>query len=108
MCDENVLKLASIDCSSPISAKIERNTGRRTDVDGKCNPACAISANKPAVFNATVLPPVFGPVISNTRFGGSSRMSTGTASLSNGCRAPLISTLVSAVNTGSMPLTRAP
>ena len=29
MCAENVLRLASIDCSSPMSAKIERNTGSR-------------------------------------------------------------------------------
>ena len=29
MCAENVLRLASIDCSSPMSAKIDRNTGSR-------------------------------------------------------------------------------
>ena len=28
---------------------------------GTCSPACAISASRPAVFSATVLPPVFGP-----------------------------------------------
>ena len=29
MCAENVLRLASIDCSSPMSANSERNTGSR-------------------------------------------------------------------------------
>ena len=84
MCDENVLRLASIDCSSPMSANTDRNTGSLATVAGRCRPACAISANSPAVLSATVLPPVFGPVISRTRFGGSSSTSTGTARSSIG------------------------
>ena len=28
MCHENVLRLAAIDCSSPMSAKIDRKTGK--------------------------------------------------------------------------------
>ncbi len=79
MCAEKVLRLAEIDCSSPMSAKSVRNTG---NVDpgaaGMCRPAWAISASNPAVLSATVLPPVLGPVISRTRAGGASTMSTGT------------------------------
>ena len=37
-----------------------------------CSPAWAISASSPAVLSATVLPPVFGPVMSSTRDGGAS------------------------------------
>ena len=67
MCAENVLRLASIDCSSPMSAKIDRNTGSRDpSAAGIRSPACAISASRPAVLSATVLPPVFGPVMSST------------------------------------------
>ena len=67
MCAENVLRLASIDCSSPMSAKSERNTGSRDpSAAGMRSPACAIIASSPAVLSATVLPPVFGPVISST------------------------------------------
>ena len=67
MCAENVLRLASIDCSSPMSAKIDRNTGSRDpSAAGIRRPACAISASRPAVLSATVLPPVFGPVTSST------------------------------------------
>ena len=45
---------------------------------GTCSPACAISASSPAVLSATVLPPVFGPVMSSAVVGGSIMMSTGT------------------------------
>ena len=45
-----------------------------------CSPACASSGSSPAVFSATVLPPVFGPVMTSTWTGGISRMSTGTGS----------------------------
>ena len=38
MCDENVLRLFSIDCSSPMSANTERNTGIRATVAGTCRP----------------------------------------------------------------------
>ena len=68
MCAENVLRLASIDCSSPMSAKIDRKTGsREPSAAGMRSPACAISASSPAVLSATVLPPVFGPVIEQHR-----------------------------------------
>ena len=41
-----------------------------------CKPACAIAASSPAVFSATVFPPVLGPVMTRTRV-GVRRMSTG-------------------------------
>ena len=37
---------------------------------GISSPACAIIGSSPAVFSATVLPPVFGPVMTSTRVGG--------------------------------------
>ena len=78
-CHEKVLRLAAIDCSSPMSAKTELNTGRREpSAAGMCRPACAISASSPAVLSATVLPPVLGPVMTSTDVGGTSRRSTGT------------------------------
>ena len=107
MCAEKVLRLAVIDCSSPMSANTLRNTGSRAVAAGTCRPAWAISAKSPAVLSATVLPPVLGPVMSSTRLGGSRRTSTGTARSSSGCRAPVSSREVSAVNAGSMPFTRA-
>ena len=79
MCAENVLRLAEIDCSSPMSAKTVRNTGIcDPPAAGISSPACAISDSSPAVLSATVLPPVFGPVMTSTRAGGMSRTSTGT------------------------------
>ena len=45
------------------------------------SPACAISASRPAVFSATVFPPVFGPAMISTRVGGVRRISTGTGPL---------------------------
>ena len=80
ICHEKVLRLAAIDCSSPMSAKIERNTGSLASAAGTNNPACAINAVRPAVFSATVLPPVLGPVIRSTVVGGITTMSTGTGS----------------------------
>ena len=71
MCAENVLRLAEIDCSSPMSAKSDLKTGSfDPGAAGTCSPACAIAAKSPAVFSATVLPPVFGPVMTSTRVGG--------------------------------------
>ena len=76
-----MLRLAEIDCSSPMSAKSDLNTGMRDPTStGMCRPDCAIAASSPAVFRATVFPPVFGPVITRMRVGGVRRMSTGTGS----------------------------
>ena len=44
-------------------------------------PACAISASSPTVFRATVLPPVFGPLMSRVRHSSSSASETGTTGL---------------------------
>ncbi len=64
----NVDSDCSMLCSSPMSAKTASNTGTRLPRSaGTGSPACAISESSPAVFSATVLPPVFGPVISSTR-----------------------------------------
>ena len=41
-------------------------------------PACAIIASSPAVFSATVLPPVFGPLMMSCRFSGSRPSVSGT------------------------------
>ena len=41
-------------------------TGTVAITAGTCRPACAITANSPAVLSATVLPPVFGPVTRST------------------------------------------
>ena len=69
MWPENVLRLAAIDCSSPMSANTdaEHRQLRCRPPPGISRPACAISASSPAVFSATVLPPVFGPVMTSTR-----------------------------------------
>ena len=41
-------------------------------------PACAIRASSPTVFSVTVLPPVFGPVMTSSRRSPSSSMLMGT------------------------------
>ena len=67
MCAENVLKDSLILCSSPISAKILSKTYMfEFSLAGIFNPLHAIAVKSPTVFNVTVLPPAFGPVI--TRF----------------------------------------
>ena len=64
---ENVDKLCSIDCSSPISAKISLKTATLLPLSARIgSPDCAISCANPKVFNITVLPPVFGPVMTIT------------------------------------------
>ena len=45
---------------------------------GTNSPVCAMSVNRPSVFNATVFPPVFGPVINKTRKSSPSSTSIGT------------------------------
>jgi len=87
-----VLRDCSIDCSSPISA----NTLLKTLVSellsaGICKPDWAINTNKPTVFNATVLPPVLGPVITRIPNFSPSLTLIGTAfSFNRGCLAPFI------------------
>ena len=89
-CDENVERLCSIDCSSPMSAKMSsKMLSAEPALHGMCRPHCVINASRPAVFNVTVLPPVFGPVNTMMCVLGSGSMSMGTtvAGSSSGCRA---------------------
>ena len=90
MCAENVLRFSSIDCSSPISHKmscISPISVPRSQGQGK--PASAMHTSNPVVFSATVLPPIFGPVITMVRRSdSSSERSIGTgSSLKSGCHA---------------------
>ena len=60
---EKVLRLCSILCSSPISAKTSSNTASsEPSKAGMWSPAWPIRVNKPTVFKETVFPPVLGPV----------------------------------------------
>ena len=61
---ENVDKLCSIDCSSPMSAKISWKMATRLPLSAKIGrPDWAISCASPSVLSMTVLPPVLGPVM---------------------------------------------
>ena len=67
MCAENVLRLCSIDCSSPMSAYTERYGGIRDEESASTgSPLIIIVTARPTVLRATVFPPVFGPVITTT------------------------------------------
>ena len=92
MWDENVERLCSMLCSSPMSAntwsKIDRADSSAT---GMCNPAWAMQTRSPTVFRETVLPPVFGPVMTMTKNPSSglrcTSMGTASSAGSNGCLA---------------------
>ena len=88
MWPEKVERLISIDWRSPMSASTSSKTGSDADSAGGRKPAWCRSAASPSVFSATVLPPVFGPLITSARSAPSSR-SIGTAVFgsSSGCRA---------------------
>ena len=116
MCAENVLRLAAIDCSSPMSAKIDLNgVNWLPGSTGIRSPACAITASRPIALSATVLPPVFGPEITSARVGGDDEQVRGddgvrrriveirTAGMSSGCRAPRNSMRPSVASPGAMP-----
>ena len=63
---ENVERHWAMDCSSPMSANTSPNTGSREPASaGTWSPAWCISASRPSVRSATVLPPVLGPVITS-------------------------------------------
>ena len=78
------------DCSSPMSAKTSPNTGRRVPASaGTCSPDWCIRLSRPRVRRATVLPPVFGPVMTSAVYSSPRRMSIGTTRpVRPGCRAP--------------------
>ena len=66
-CEENVERLCSMLCSSPMSAKIRwKIASSEPSPAGTWSPAWAIRLSSPTVFSATVLPPVFGPVMTST------------------------------------------
>ena len=65
-----------------------RRAARRASAGGRSPHWCS-SAASPSVFSATVLPPVFGPLITTARRSPSSRsIGTAVAGSSSGCRAP--------------------
>ena len=89
MWPEKVDRLCSMLCSSPISANTCSNTAISVPRSaGTCRPACAISVNSPTVFRVTVLPPVFGPVITRVVNSSPSQMLDGTtfSGSISGCR----------------------
>ena len=72
MCAENVDSDCSMLCSSPMSAMISSNTGMvLPSAHGMCRPHCVIAE--------TVLPPVFGPVMTSVSNSPPSATSIGTA-----------------------------
>ena len=86
---ENVDRLCCRLCSSPMSAWTRAKTASMEPSSAGTNrPAVAMSDSSPAVLSATVLPPVFGPVMSS-RSNSSPRSSViGTTSpRNNGWRA---------------------
>ena len=86
ICPENVDKLCCKDCSSPMSAKTCENHGISTGSRAGTNkPTLAMIAANPKVFNVTVFPPVFGPVIVTTRIWGLINKSTGTTGFPCSC-----------------------
>ena len=89
MWEEKVERLCSMLCSSPISAKIFCITG--SVVPGPAGigiPAWFIRISSPAVFKATVFPPVFGPVITKVLYVLPAWISNGTTFSGSikGCR----------------------
>ena len=85
MCPEKVERLISIDCGSPMSASTSSNTGSAAVAAGGRSPDWWSSAARPSVFSATVLPPVFGPLITSARSPPRSRsIGTAVAGSSNG------------------------
>ena len=86
---EKVERLISIDWRSPMSASTASKTGSAAVSAGGRRPDWCSSAARPSVFSATVLPPVFGPLITSARSPPRSR-SIGTAVFgsSSGWRAP--------------------
>src|SRR5713226_2350822 len=67
MCAENVERSAAMDCSSPISTSTRSKSGSTARCAATGIPDCAERAASPVVFNATVFPPVFGPLMTSNR-----------------------------------------
>ena len=80
-CALKVERLASMDCSSPMSASTSSNTGIVLSAPtGAGMPACDIIDTRPSALSNTVLPPVFGPETSSVRSSGWRARSKGTTS----------------------------
>ena len=81
MCELNVETDCSMLCRSPTSAYMPSYTGSELPFSAEtCRPDWCMAARSPTVFIATVLPPVFGPVMTRTDQSGPTVRSTGTAS----------------------------
>ena len=107
MWEENVLRLCSILCSSPISAKISwKMASSERSPAGMCRPDCPIRVSRPTVFKETVFPPVFGPVTISCRKSAPRRTSIGTTFLGSkrGWRPLRILIRPSSLKTGATPL----
>ena len=79
MWEEKVERDCSMLCSSPMSARIWRNTATRLPSPaGIIRPHMAIRVSRPMVFRATVLPPVLGPVMMRVSNSTPKVMSVGT------------------------------
>ncbi len=108
MCAENVERSAAMDCSSPISASTRSKIPSRAACAATGIPDCAASTASPTVFNATVLPPVFGPLMTSTvsslpndKLSGTTGRPCGRSVLSSaGCRAASSAITISSVNSG--------
>ena len=104
---ENVLRLASILCSSPMSAKILWNIGNIEPWSaGINNPHWFIKLNSPNVLRDTVLPPVLEPVINKIRYDVPNWMFVGTTTFGgiNGWRALMRLTVLSVLKIAGTPL----
>ena len=67
--EENVLSDSRMFWLSPMSAKMLSKIPILLLLEaGICIPDNAIAVNNPTVFNVTVFPPVFGPVINKTEY----------------------------------------
>ena len=104
---EKVERLISIDCRSPMSASTWSKTGSAAVSAGGRSPAWCSSAASPSVFSATVLPPVFGPLITSARRPPRSRsIGTAASGSSSGWRARREPHLVRDLDGRALPAAR--
>ena len=91
-------------CSSPMSIKISSKVPIIVpSLAGRGRPSQAIMTKTPAVFNVTVFPPVFEPVMTRVEKSFPHEISIGTAlSLKIGCLAPTRRKNLSFVNSGKI------
>ena len=90
--------------SSPMSANTSLNIAiLLLSATGIMRPDAAMSDRSPIVFIDTVLPPVFGPVMTSVSKSSPRRMSVATTVFGSisGCLAPLMSIMPSSLRIGS-------